>query len=135
MVTAAGFWDIVWSIFWVFAFVAYLFALFAVITDLFRDHRLSGWWKALWIVAMVFVPFLTVLAYLIVRAPGMQERAQLEADARRSAVDAHIRQAAGGGGSPADEISKAKALLDAGAISAEEFDAIKSHAMSAMTGR
>ncbi|MBU4556970.1 MAG: PLDc N-terminal domain-containing protein, partial [Actinobacteria bacterium] len=65
-------WSVIWSFFWVFAFIAYLIALFAVIGDLFRDHRLNGWWKALWIVLLVFVPFLTVLVYLVARGPGME---------------------------------------------------------------
>ena len=134
MAGGAGFWVVVWSIFWVFAFVAYLFALFAVVADLFRDHALSGWWKAVWVAALVFVPFLTVLAYLILRSPGMQERARQEADARRRAADAYIRHAAGTP-SPADEIAKAKALLDAGTITETEFQALKGHALAVRSAR
>ena len=68
------FWNFIWLFFWSFAFIAYLFALFAVISDIFRDHELSGWLKAVWIIFLVFVPFLTVLVYLIARGRSMAER-------------------------------------------------------------
>ncbi|WP_158863080.1 SHOCT domain-containing protein [Leifsonia sp. AG29] len=125
----SDFWSVVWLFFWCFAFVAYLFALFAIIGDLFRDHKLNGWWKALWIIFLVFVPFLTALIYLIARGPGMAERGQREAATTQAAVDAHIRDVSGGG-SPAEEIAKAKALLDSGAISAAEFEHLKSRAVA-----
>lgn len=124
----SNFWSVIWLFFWSFAFVAYLFALFAIISDLFRDHKLNGWWKALWIIFLIFVPFLTALVYLIARGPGMAERSQKEARQYQSATDAYIRQVAGS--SPADEISKAKGLLDSGAITPEEFAHLKAHALS-----
>lgn len=124
----SNFWSVIWLFFWSFAFVAYLFALFAIISDLFRDHKLNGWWKALWIIFLIFVPFLTALVYLIARGPGMAERSQKEARQYQSATDAYIRQVAGS--SPADEISKAKSLLDSGAITPEEFAHLKAHALS-----
>ena len=66
-----GFWgsfgDLIWWFLWAFVFVAYLIALFAIIGDLFRDHKLNGWWKAVWIIFLIFVPFLTALVYLIAR--------------------------------------------------------------------
>jgi len=122
-------WSVIWSFFWIFAFIAYLFALFAVIADLFRDHKLSGWAKALWIVFLVFVPFLTVLVYLIARGPGMQRRAEAEAKQAQDAAENYIRSVAHAH-SPADEISKAKALLDGGSITQEEFEAMKRQALS-----
>ena len=78
------FWSVIWLFFWGFAFVAYLFALFAVITDIFRDHELSGWLKAVWIIFLVFVPFLTVLVYLIARGRSMAERQAKSAEQARS---------------------------------------------------
>lgn len=122
-----NFWSIVWWFFWCFAFIAYLFALFAIISDLFRDHKLNGWWKALWIIFLIFVPFLTALIYLIARGPGMAERSQKEARQVQQSTDAYIRQVAAS--SPADEIAKAKALLDAGTITPEEFAHLKSVAL------
>ncbi|UAJ80767.1 SHOCT domain-containing protein [Leifsonia sp. ZF2019] len=122
-----NFWNIIWLFFWSFAFIAYLFALFSIISDLFRDHKLNGWWKALWILFLIFVPFLTALVYLIARGPGMAERSQRDAKQAQSAADQYIRQVAGT--SPADEIAKAKALLDSGTITQAEFDHLKSVAL------
>ena len=119
-----NFWNVIWVIFWSFAFVAYLFALFAVVADLFRDHRLNGWWKALWIIFLVFVPFLTVLVYLIARGRGMAERSAQAQTQAPSATDDYIKQVAGA--SPADEIAKAKSLLDAGTITQDEYNSLKS---------
>lgn len=124
----SNFWSVIWLFFWSFAFVAYLFALFAIISDLFRDHKLNGWWKAVWIIFLIFVPFLTALVYLIARGPGMAERSQREARQMQSATDDYIRQVANS--SPADEIAKAKALLDSGAITQQEFDHLKARALS-----
>ena len=122
-----NFWNIIWLFFWSFAFIAYLFALFAIISDLFRDHKLNGWWKALWIIFLIFVPFLTALVYLIARGPGMAERSQREARQVQQSTDAYIREVATS--SPSDEIAKAKALLDAGTITPEEFAHLKSVAL------
>ena len=127
-----GFWgslgDLIWWFLWVFVFVAYLFALFAVIGDLFRDHELSGWWKAVWIIFLIFVPFLTLLVYLIARGNGMAERGAAQAKELQTAQEAYIKQVAVGT-SPADEIAKAKGLLDAGTITQAEYDAIKTKAL------
>ena len=126
-----SFWDIIWWFLWAFFFVAYLFALFAVIGDLFRDHKLNGWLKAVWIIFLIFVPFLTLLIYLIARGRGMAERSAKEAQQIQQAQDAYIKSVAGGasGASPADEIAKAKSLLDAGTISQAEYDALKAKAL------
>ncbi|MEY9853944.1 signal transduction histidine kinase [Leifsonia sp. EB41] len=127
-----NFWNIIWLFFWSFAFIAYLFALFAIISDLFRDHKLNGWWKALWIIFLIFVPFLTALVYLIARGPGMAERSQKEARQVQQSTDAYIREVATS--SPSDEIAKAKALLDAGTITPEEFAHLKSVALGHQAG-
>lgn len=118
-----SFWDIIWWFFLAFIFISYLFALFAIVADLFRDRKLNGWWKAVWIVFLIFVPFLTALVYLIARGSGMAERSNAEAANARSAADAYIQQVAGA--SPSEEIAKAKALLDSGTITAEEYNTIK----------
>jgi hypothetical protein len=122
------FWGIVYTFFWTFAFIAYLFALFAIIGDLFRDHKLNGVVKAIWILFLIFVPFLTALVYLIARGGGMAERQVKQVKEAQSATDQYIRTVAGS--SPSDEIAKAKALLDAGTITPAEYDAIKAHALS-----
>ncbi|MRK01741.1 hypothetical protein GEV27_09425 [Aeromicrobium sp. S22] len=125
-------WDLVWSVFTVLAFVVYVFALFAVISDLFSDHELSGWWKALWVVLLVLLPFLTILVYLIARGRGMQERAQKRAADAQRATDDYIRATARQS-SPADEIAKAKALLDEGTITQGEYESIKAQALGTQT--
>ncbi|KQO96699.1 SHOCT domain-containing protein [Leifsonia sp. Leaf264] len=123
-----NFWDIIWIFFWSFAFIAYLMALFAIIGDLFRDHKLSGWWKAVWIIFLLFVPFLTALVYLIARGQGMAERQLKDVRAAQQANDAYIKQVAGS--SAADEIAKAKALHTAGSITDEEYAALKAKALA-----
>ena len=122
-----SFWNIIWIFLWSFVFIAYLFALFRTIADLFRDHSLNGWWKAVWLIFMIFLPFLTVLVYLIARGPGMAERDQKQAAAARSATESYIQTVAGS--SPSEEIGKAKALLDAGTITEPEYQALKAKAL------
>ncbi len=124
MVIWDSFWGIVWFFFWTFAFIAYLFALFAIIADLFRDHKLNGWFKAIWIIFLVFVPFITALIYLIARGRGMAERSNRDARQADAAAQKYIRDAAGAT-SAADEIAKAKTLLDSGAITPEEYQSLK----------
>jgi hypothetical protein len=124
-----NFWDLIWWFLWAFVFIAYLFALFAIIGDLFRDHKLSGWWKAVWIIFLIFVPFVTALIYLIARGNGMAERSQKEAKQYQAATDQYIRQTVGAA-SPSDEIAKAKALLDSGTITQAEYDQLKAKALA-----
>ncbi|MGN6128077.1 MAG: SHOCT domain-containing protein [Humibacter sp.] len=123
-----NFWDLFWDIVWVFFFVAYLFVLFGIIGDLFRDHKLNGWWKALWILFLIFVPFLTALVYLIARGRGMSERSAAAAASARQQTDAYIQQVAGK--SPTEEISDAAKLLAAGTITTEEYEKLKAKALS-----
>lgn len=122
-----GFWDLFLWFFWVYVFIAYLMVLFSIVVDIFRDHTLNGWLKAVWVIFLVFVPFLTALVYLIARGKGMSERSRREVQEVRTAQDDYIRDVAGA--SSADEIAKAKALLDSGTISQGEFDRLKSKAL------
>jgi hypothetical protein len=124
----ADFWNLIWWFLWAFVFIAYLFALFAIISDLFRDHKLNGWWKALWIIFLVFVPFLTALVYLIARGKGMAERSAKEQRQVQTAADDYIKSVAGH--SPSQEIAHANELLKSGAITQEEFDKLKAKALS-----
>jgi hypothetical protein len=117
-------WNVIWLLFWSFAFVAYLFALFAIIADLFRDRELNGWWKALWIIFLIFLPFLTALIYVIARGRGMAERSAKDAAVSQAETDKYIRSVAGSS-SAVDEIAKAKKLLDDGTITADEYAALK----------
>ncbi|MGL3805742.1 SHOCT domain-containing protein [Paeniglutamicibacter sp. R2-26] len=104
-----------------------MIAIFSIVTDLFRDRELNGWWKALWLVALIFVPFLTALAYLIFRGKNMAERSHKAAVDSTVAAEDYIRNVAQV--SPSDEIAKAKALLDSGTITAEEYEHLKVRAL------
>lgn len=120
-------WDAIWWFLTIFVFVAYLMALFSIITDLFRDRDLSGWAKAVWFLFLIFLPFLTALVYLIARGSGMAERANKEALDAKKATDDYIRSVAK---SPAEDIAQAKELLDSGTISAAEFEQLKAAALA-----
>jgi hypothetical protein len=126
-----SFWDslgdiLLWT-FWFMVFIAYLMVLFSILADLFRDETLNGWVKALWVILLVFVPFLTALVYLIARGRGMAERNAAQIMQQKDAADTYIRTVAGP--SPVEEIDKAKTLLDEGIITDAEFEAIKSRAL------
>ena len=125
-----SFWDFFWFILSFFLLMAYLMVLFQIIGDLFRDKDTSGWLKAVWMLFLIFIPFLTALVYLIARGRSMGERSQAEAQRYHAAQAEYIKSVAGGGASPADEIAKAKALLDAGTITPSEYDAIKARALA-----
>jgi len=110
-------------VFEIFFFVIWIWILITILSDLFRDHELSGWGKAVWVLFLVFIPFLTALIYLIARGSGMRERAlKAQAEAKHH-MDAYIQQQAHS--SPADELHKLNDLKEKGAISSEEFDKAK----------
>ncbi|MFF2632312.1 SHOCT domain-containing protein [Microbacterium sp. NPDC058021] len=125
-----SFWDLIWWFLWAFVFFAYLMALFSIIGDLFRDHKLSGWWKAVWIFFLIFFPIITALIYLIARGSGMAERSAQAARQFREQQDAYIKTVAGSGASPTEEIAKAKQLLDDGTITQAEYEALKAKALA-----
>ena len=127
-----SFLDVFWAICIFFAWVFWFWLLITVFSDLFRRHDLSGGMKTLWVLFVIFLPFLGVFFYLITQGKDMGERAQRQAQAARADFDAEVRSAAGSGG-PAAEIEKAKQLLDSGAITQAEFDAIKAKALAAST--
>ena len=126
-----SFWDFFWFTVSFFLLFAYLMVLFQVVGDLFRDHTVSGWGKAVWIICLIFFPFITLVVYLIARGQGMTERNIAAAQGLKQQQDEYIRSVAGGGGSSAaDEIARAKSLLDSGAITQAEFDALKAKALA-----
>jgi ABC-type multidrug transport system fused ATPase/permease subunit len=124
----SNFWDIVWLILSTFVFVAYLFVLFHIVIDLFRDTELGGGFKALWIIGLIFVPVLTALLYILARGRGMADRQRTALQRARSEADTYIREVAGK--SPADQIASAKVLLDAGTITRDEFTRLKAKALA-----
>jgi hypothetical protein len=122
--------NVLWDILIIFAWLIFLWIAITVLIDVFRRHDISGWGKAGWVVFVVVVPWLGVLTYLIFNHSGMAERRFREAQAAQSQFDDYVRQAAGTA-SPTAEIERAKKLLDDGAITQAEFDAIKARALAA----
>ena len=120
-----SFGEFLWSLVIIFFMIVFFVILFQVIFDLFRDHELSGWAKAGWLIFIVVLPYLGLFVYLIVRGKGMAQRSAKQVADNQQAMDEYIRTTAGGGGGAASEISQAKSLLDSGAITQEEFDALK----------
>lgn len=107
----------------IFFFVIWIWILITILSDLFRDHELSGWWKAVWVLFLVFIPFLTALIYLIARGSGMRDRTiKAQADAKKH-FDEYVREQAHT--SPADELHKLNDLKEKGALSDAEFEQAK----------
>jgi Short C-terminal domain/Phospholipase_D-nuclease N-terminal len=131
MVFAASypFGGIFWSMLIFFFWVIWIWILVTILMDVFRRHDIGGWSKALWIVFVVVLPYLGVLVYLIANHDGMTERRMSEMKASQQQFDSYVRDAAGSGGVAA-EIEKAKGLLDSGAITPAEFEAIKAKALA-----
>ncbi|MFC0842857.1 MULTISPECIES: SHOCT domain-containing protein [Streptomyces] len=117
--------NIFWTMLWLFLWVMWFFLLVKVVTDVFRDHGLSGWGKAGWLILVLLLPYLGVLVYLIARGKGMAERDAKHAMRYEEAVHQYIQKAAGNATSSADELSKLSALKDKGDLTQEEFDRAK----------
>jgi len=130
MVMAADypFMDVLWSMIIFFFWVIWIWIVITVLIDVFRRDDIGGWAKAAWVIFVVILPWLGVLVYLIVEHDGIRERSNRQAQAQKREFDDYVRDAAGGGS--AGEIAKAKELLDAGAITQEEFEALKAKALA-----
>ena len=124
----SNFWDIVWLMMSTFVFVAYLIIMFQIVVDLFRDNELGGGSKVLWIIGLIFLPMITAIIYIITRGSGMAMRAQASMQRAKSETEAYIKGVAGR--SPAADIAEAKALLDAGTITQDEFARLKAKALA-----
>ena len=119
--------DVLWTMIIFFCWVIWIWIVITVLVDLFRRHDVSGWGKAAWVVFVIVLPFLGVLIYLIAQHDGMRERSMRQAQAQKQQFDQYVRDAAGGS---AGEIAQAKELLDSGAITQAEFDALKAKALT-----
>ena len=119
--------DVLWSMIIFFAFVIWIWLLITVFADIFRRRDASGFAKALWIIFVIILPYLGVLIYLIAEHNGMAERGEHQLRAAQAQQDAYIKSVAGT--SSADQIAQAKQLLDSGAITQAEFDALKQKAL------
>ena len=124
------FWDVLLWSFWFFIWIAALMVWFRCLTDLFGDRSLSGWGKAGWAILLIFVPWLGALIYLIARERSMTERQVAAMAERQAAEQKYIQQVAGSSQGPANQIADAKALLDSGAITQAEFEALKAKALA-----
>jgi len=124
----SNFWDLVLLMVSTFVFVAYLIIMFQIVVDLFRDSDLGGGSKVLWIIGLIFLPMLTAIVYIIARGRGMAARQQASVQRARSDAESYIKSVTGK--SPAADIAEAKALLDAGTITQDEFSKLKAKALS-----
>ena len=122
--------DVMWTMIVFFAWVIWFWMLITVLTDVFRRHDISGWGKAGWTVFVIFLPFIGVLSYLIAQSQGMADRSTQAAQTSQAQTDEYIRSVAAQS-DPAEQIARAKELLDGGAISATEYDALKQKALGA----
>ncbi|HEX3201841.1 MAG TPA: SHOCT domain-containing protein [Actinomycetes bacterium] len=129
IVADVSFIDIFWSMLEFFFLFIWILILFHVFGDLFRDHSLSGGAKTLWVLFLVFLPFVAVFVYLIARGQGMAERAAARQQRAQEQFDGYVRTVAGDA-SPTEQIAQAKKLLDAGTIDQSEFDRLKTKALS-----
>ena len=120
--------DIFWSMIVFFAWLAWIWIAITCFIDIFRRHDIGGWHKAAWVVFIIVIPFLGVLVYLVAQHDGMRDRTLEQAKNQQAAMDQYVRDTAGGS---ATEIAKAKELLDSGAITQAEFNAIKAKTLSA----
>ena len=131
IVADVSFNDIFWSVLWFFFLFIWLMVLFHVLTDLFRDHSVSGVEKTLWVLFLVFLPFLAVFIYLLVRGKGMGERAAAQRERAQQEFEGYVRNvAATSETTPTEQIARAKELLDAGSIDQSEFERLKARALA-----
>lgn len=124
------FWDALWTMVVFFLWILWFIVLFHVVGDIFRRRDASGAKKTLWLIFVLFAPFLGVFVYLLANGDDMGRRNLEQAQAAQAQMDDYVRTVAGSGGGPAAEIDKAKQLLDSGAITQSEFDAIKAKALA-----
>jgi hypothetical protein len=120
-----------WDMLLVFAFVIWFWLLITVFSDVFRRRDIGGGMKTLWVILVIVLPYLGVFIYLLAEHRGMAERNVKAIQTQQAATDEYIRSVAGSGGGAAAEIERAKGLLDSGAITQAEFDAIKAKALAA----
>ena len=131
VVADVSFADIFWSVLGFFFLFIWLLILFHILTDLFRDPSASGVEKTLWVLFLVFLPFLAVFIYLIVRGKGMAERSAARQQQSQQEFEGYVRNVAATGEAPAaEQIARAKELLDTGAINQAEFDRLKAKALA-----
>jgi hypothetical protein len=128
LMTSYSFLDFFWDVLLFFAWLIWFWLLITVFADLFRRHDTSGWAKAAWIVFVILVPYVGVLVYLIAEHQGMAERNAQRTQAAQQQFDRYVQTVAAP--DPAEQIAKAKTLLEQGAITQGEYDQIKAKALA-----
>jgi hypothetical protein len=118
-----SFGDLLLTVFEITLFVIWIWILFTIIGDIFRDHDMSGWAKAIWIIFLVFIPYISMIVYLVVRGSGMRERTLKAQSEAKQHFDSYVQEQAHT--SPADELHKLNDLKEKGALSPAEFDQAK----------
>jgi hypothetical protein len=129
LATSYPFLEVFWTMLVFFAFVVWIWILFVVLGDIFRRHDTSGFAKVLWIIFIIILPYLGVFVYLIAEQRGMAERAQKRSKDAQAHLEDYVQSVAPKS-DPAEQISKAKALLDSGSITQAEFESLKQKALS-----
>jgi hypothetical protein len=117
--------QVLWSMMWFFIFFIWIWLLITVFADIFRSHDLSGFAKFLWVIFVIFLPYLGVFVYLIARGHKMGEHAMAAAQAQDAAARAYIQSAAGTSASPSDELARLADLKAKGVIDDAEYNKLK----------
>ncbi len=125
-----SFWDFFWIMVLSFVFISFIMLLFHIVVDLMRDDSVSGVGKTVWAIFLIFLPFLGAFVYLIARGSGMAERSLRQAKEYQDQQAEYIRSVAAAPADPASSLAQAKSLLDSGAITQSEFDALKAKALA-----
>jgi predicted PurR-regulated permease PerM len=128
MLLATSFWDFLWSLIVIFFMVIYFMMLFGVIVDIFRRRDIGGFKKAVWLIFLLVLPLISLLTYMIVNGTGMTDRQLADSQRAQAQFDEHVRSVAAG--AAADQIARAKELLDSGAITKKEYEQLKAKALS-----
>ncbi|MFR9805233.1 SHOCT domain-containing protein [Pseudonocardia sp. RS010] len=129
--------DLFWTMLVFFGFVIWFWLIFAIFGDIFRRDDIGGWGKAGWTVVIIILPIVGALVYLIAEGRKMGERRQADVAAARSSYEHDVRRIAaanGTGGGPTAQIAEAKRLLDQGAITPAEYEALKRQALGQPAG-
>jgi len=119
------------SFLWFFMFFIWIWLLIMVFSDIFRDHKMSGWGKAAWVIFVIIFPYLGVFVYLIARGGSMGERAAAQQQQAQQQFDSYVKQVATtSASSPADELARLADLKSKGVISDAEFEQLKAKALA-----
>jgi Short C-terminal domain/Phospholipase_D-nuclease N-terminal len=118
--------DLIWTTIWVFFLIMFIWLFIAIVSDLFRDHEVSGWAKAAWVVGLIIFPLIGSLVYLIVRGEGMARRSAAEGRAAQADFDSYVRNVAQTSGTgPVDDLARLAEMRNNGTITDAEFESIK----------